>query len=109
MSDELKFPDPSARRDVRDSGALDDRIARLIHEAYLPPVASGEAQNAYWNTLESRIMARVATGDPAGGDEGLWSVLGRWAQVGLVAAAAIFAIAGVVGNRLGEPEEQVAY
>jgi len=109
MSDELRFPDPSARRGVRDSNALDDRTARLIREAYLPPVASGEAANAYWSALESRIMARVATADPTRGDEGLWSVLERWAQVGLVAAVAIFAVAGVVGRSLGEPEEQVAY
>jgi hypothetical protein len=35
--------------------------------------------------------------------------LGSWAQVGLVAAAAIFAISGAVSNRFGDTEEQVAY
>lgn len=109
MRDELKFPDPSARRDARDSDALDDRTTRMIREAYMPPVASGDAENAYWNTLASRIVARVASARPARRDEGSWSVLGRWSQVGLVAAAALFAVAGVVGQRLGEPDEQVAY
>lgn len=109
MSDELKFPDPSARRDARDSDALDDLTTRLIREAYMPPVASGDGESAYWNILANRIVARVASARQVKRDEGSWSVLGRWAQVGLVAAAALFAVAGVVGQRLGEPDEQVAY
>jgi len=109
MADELKFPDPSEHRGARDKDALDEGTARVIRSAYRPPVASGDAETAYWNTLERRIMARVASAGLAQGDQGWLSVLGSWAQVGLVAAAAIFAIAGAVSNRFGDTEEQVAY
>ncbi|HYN80335.1 MAG TPA: hypothetical protein VES88_02460 [Gemmatimonadaceae bacterium] len=109
MADELKFPDPSERRGERDKDALDDRTARAIRDAYRPFVAPGEAENAYWSTLERRIMARVANAGLAHSDQGWVSVLGGWAQVGLVAAAAIFAVAGVVSDRFGEADEQVAY
>ncbi len=109
MTDELKFPDPSEQRGARDMNALDERTARAIRNAYRPPVALGDAENAYWNTLERRIMARVASAGLAQSDQGWVSVLGGWAQIGLVAAAAIFAVAGVVSNRVGDTEEQVAY
>jgi hypothetical protein len=109
MADELKFPDPSEQRSARDKDALDERTARAIRNAYRPPVASVDAENAYWNTLERRIMARVASAGLAPGDQGWLSVLGGWSQIGLVAAAAIFAVAGVVGDRFGDTEEQVAY
>lgn len=106
MSDELKFPD--SPRQPRDSGSIDERTAQLIRDAYLPPVASGDAELAYWSALEKRIMAGVAGGVVPPSDSGWWSVLGGWAQVGLVAAAALFAVASAVSTRLGEPENQVA-
>lgn len=106
MTDELKFPDSSGRQ--RESGSIDERTAQLIREAYLPPVASGEAEHAYWGALESRIMAGVAGGVVRESDAGWWSVLGGWAQVGLVAAAALFALASLLSHQLGEPEDQVA-
>jgi anti-sigma-K factor RskA len=109
MTDELKFPDPLERRVPRDADALDERAARAIHEAYLPPVARGTAENAYGSGLEQRIMARVAGANPVQSDQGYWSVLNGWAQMGLVAAAALFAVGGLVSQQLGEPEEQVAY
>src|SRR5688572_15306587 len=109
MADELKFPDPSERRGERDKDALDERTARAIRDAYRPSVAAGEAENAYWSTLERRIMARVANAGLARSDQGWLSVLGGWSQVGLVAAAAIFAVAGVVSDRFGDADEQVAY
>ena len=105
----MKFPDPLERRVPRDGDALDERTARAIHEAYLPPLTRGEVENNYWSALEQRIMARVASANPAQREQGYWSVLNGWAQVGLVAAAALFAIGGLVSQRLGEPEEQVAY
>lgn len=93
MTDELKLP---------------ERTAQLIRDVYLPPVASGEAEHAYWNALEKRIMAGVAGGVVRESDSGWWSVLGGWSQVGLVAAAALFAVASLLSQRLGEPEDQVA-
>ena len=109
MTDELKFPDPFDRRGAHDKDALDERTAQLIRDAYRPPVAAGEAENAYWSTLERRIMARAASPDQAQGDQGWVSVLGGWAQVGLVAAAALFATAGLLSTRFAESEEQLAY
>ena len=109
MADELKFPDPSEHRGARDKDALDEGTARAIRSAYRPPVASGDAETAYWNTLERRIMARVASAGLAQGDQGWLSVLGSWAQVGLVAAAALFAVGSAISSNLGEPDEQLAY
>jgi hypothetical protein len=109
MTDELRFPDPTDHRGAPDKDALDERTARVIRDAYRPPGALGEAENAYWSALERRIMARVANAGRAQIDQGWLSVLGGWSQIGLVAAAAIFAVAGVVSNRFGDTEDQVAY
>ena len=109
MTDELKFPDPDERRIVRDKDALDERTAQAIRTAYRPPVASGEAETAYWDGIQRRIMARVASAGLAQADQGWWSVLGNWAQVGLVAAAALFATAGLVSTRFADSDDQVAY
>ena len=109
MTDELRFPDSPRSRVPRDSDALDERVARVIHDAYLPPVASGDAETAYWSALETRVMARVRNAAPMSLDQGWWSVLNGWARTGMVAAAAILMIAGVVGQSLDEPDEQVSY
>jgi anti-sigma-K factor RskA len=109
MTDELKFPDSPENRVPRDRDALDERIARVIHAAYMPPVASAEAETAYWSELEKRVMARVKSAAPFSSDQGWWSVLNGWSQMGMVAAAALLMIAGVVGNSLSEPDEQVSY
>lgn len=108
MADELKFPDPNARR-IRDKDALDSETTRIIRESYLPPVKAG-GETAYWSALENRIMAKVRTTDKIRTDDGWSGVLNGWAQIGLVAAAAIFAVGGVISQQLqNEPEEQVAY
>jgi len=109
MTDELKFPNPSERRVVREAGSIDEQTARAIHDAYMPPVAVGEAENNYWNALERKIMSRIESAGPRLREQSWMSVLNGWAQVGLVAAAALFAIGSAVSNNLGEPEEQVAY
>jgi anti-sigma-K factor RskA len=109
MTDELRFPDSPRTRVPRDSDALDERVTRVIHAAYLPPVASAEAATAYWSALEKRVMARVRSAAPVSLDQGWWSVLNGWSQMGMVAAAALLMIAGVVGNSLSEPDEQVSY
>lgn len=107
MADELKFPNPGERHVARDADSLDEQTVRAIQSAYSPPVAGD--QNKYWNSLQQRIMARVGAVLPAQREAGWWSVLNGWSEVGLVAAAALFAIGGFVSNRLGEPEDQVAY
>jgi hypothetical protein len=106
MTDELKFPNSDEGRAARDANSLDERTSRAIHELYLPPV---ESESAYWSMLESRIMSRIGSADAAMAEQSWMSVLNGWAQIGLVAATALFAIGGVISNRLGEPEEQSAY
>ena len=96
MTDELRFP---ANGD-RDS--LDESLVSLVREAYAPP-----GGDAYWSGLESRIMSRV-TGQSSS-DAGWWNVLAPWARPALIAAAAIFALAGVIDQKLIESEEQVSY
>ena len=107
MTDELKFPNPGERHVARDADSLDEQTVHAIHGAYSPPVSGDE--NAYWNALQQRIMARVGTAVPAQREQGWWSVLNGWSEVGLVAAAALFVVGGFVSQQLGEPEEQVAY
>ena len=102
MSDELKFRKP-------DAGALSENTAQAIREAYSPPVATGQTESAYWSALERKIMSRIESAGPRLREQGWMSVLNGWAQVGLVAAAALFAVGSAVSSNLGEPEEQVAY
>ena len=106
MSDELKFPGQTGSGVDRDR--MDESFVQLAREAYLPPAPAGD-MDAYWSGLEGRIMGRVRGGMLPTVEAGWWSVLGGWAQAGLVAAAAIFAMAGVVNQRLGEGESRVAY
>jgi hypothetical protein len=100
MSDELKFRGP----DATDRDALGEPLTGLVRDAYLP-VSAGES-DAYWSGLEQRIMARVRT---EGTDSGWWSVLAPWAQAGLIAATAIFALTSVINHRISESESQYAY
>ena len=99
MTDELKFPGNGASRD---RNSLDESLVSLIRDAYTPP-----GGDAYWATLESRIMSGVTSHKTA--DTPWWSVLAPWARPALVAAAALFALAGAIDMQLAEPEEQVAY
>lgn len=101
MTDELRFPDASKAGD-RDS--LNEPLVSLIRDAYSPPVKAGEA-DAYWSGLEQRIMAQVA----AGGEGRWWTALAPWARLGLIAAAAVFVLAGVINQQLDSTESQFAY
>jgi hypothetical protein len=99
MADELKFPGSDARAD-RDS--LGEPLVSLIRDAYAAPEG-----DAYWTGLEQRIMARVAA--EAAGDTPWWNVLAPWARPALIAAVAIFALAGIIDQRLGESDSQITY
>jgi len=115
MGDELKFPDASGRGEQRHRNsdaqsrgeALSEPLVRLVREAYLPPTTSADSAS-YWQGLEQRIMAR-ATAAGVGTDNQWWSVLGAWAQTGLIAAAAIFAVAGVINQRVNASDSQFVY
>ena len=99
---DLKFPSP----DERDgSGTLGEPLVSLLREAYTPPDAAAWP-DVYWKGLETRIMSRVST---EAQERGWWAELVPWARIGLVAATAIFILAGVINRQLDEPDEQVAY
>lgn len=98
MADELKFTgNPKADRD-----SLDESLVLGVRNAYAPP-----GGDAYWAGLEQRIMARVATTERT--ESGWYGVLAPWARPALIAAAAIFAVAGVVNQQMGDSDSQVAY
>ena len=98
MTDELKFPGNAGR----DRDSLDESIVNLVRDAYAPP-----GGDAYWAGLESRIMARIAS--EGSGDSRWWNVLAPWARPALVAAAAIFALAGLINRNLAESDSPLAY
>jgi hypothetical protein len=79
MSDELRLYDP-----------LPEPVLEAAHTLYAPP--QGEA---YWASLEARIMARIA--DSASAQ--WWTVVGGWARSSLAVAAAAV-VAAVVGALL---------
>jgi hypothetical protein len=76
MSDELRLNDP-----------LPEPVLEAGRALYAPP-----AGEAYWSSLEARIMARIA--DSAGAQ--WWTVVGGWARSSLAIAAAVV-VAAVVG------------
>jgi len=61
----------------------DDALTQALRTIYAPPVG-----DAYWATLEQRIM----TGLDA--EDAWYTVSDRWLRTGLVAAAAILVVAG---------------
>ena len=99
---DLKFPSPDERDD---SDTLGEPLVSLLRETYTPPDAAAWP-DMYWKGLETRIMARVSAEQQ---ERGWWAELVPWARIGLVAAGAIFMLAGVINQQLAEPDDQVAY
>lgn len=80
-------------------GHGDDEITRGLRGLYAAP-----ADEAYWNELEAKVMARVT-----GIDLGWWAELDRWVRPALVAAALLVITAGVAMFRARQAETQIAY
>ncbi len=76
-----------------------DEITREMRGLYAAP-----AGHAYWNELESRIMARVAEVEL-----GWWTELDRWLRPALVAAALLVMAAGVAMFRAHQSDTTAAY
>jgi hypothetical protein len=76
----------------------DDEIARGLRSLYAAP-----AGDAYWNELESRIMARVADVEL-----GWWTELDRWARPAIAAAAVLLFAAGAAMFRAHQTEGDMA-
>src|SRR6185295_8821852 len=77
----------------------DEQITRGLRGMYAAP-----AGHAYWNELESRIMARVAEVEL-----GWWDVLDRWAKPAIAAAAALVIAAAVAMYQAREAEVEASY
>jgi hypothetical protein len=77
----------------------DDEITRGMRGLYAAP-----AGHAYWNELESRIMARVAEVEL-----GWWTELDRWLRPALAAAAILVLAAGVAMFRAHQSDTDSAY
>lgn len=89
MADEIKLDEP-----------LPNRVIETAEAIYAPPEGGSDA---YWRSLETRIMARVADSVATGAR--WWVVVGGWARAGLVAAAAVI-VALVVGALMAHAHQQ---
>jgi hypothetical protein len=76
----------------------DDEVVRGLRSLYAAP-----AGDAYWNELESRIMARVSDVEL-----GWWTELDRWVRPALVAAAVLLLTAGAAMVRAHQTEADIA-
>ena len=80
----------------------DDEVTRVLRDLYASPASNA----SYWDTLESRIMTRIAT---AGESPEWWSAFHGWAHVGLAAAVLAGVLVGTTLLRQRESEERIAY
>lgn len=82
-----------------DENAVDETVIRALRGLYAAP--GGES---YWDGLEARIMAQVASERGS-----IWPLIARWAPAGLVAAAVALVMAGMTLYRASTREASVAY
>jgi hypothetical protein len=80
----------------------DEEVTRVLRDVYASPAANA----SYWDSLESRIMARIAN---AGESLEWWGVFDGWVRVGLAAAVLAGVLAGAALLRAREAQERLAY
>ena len=80
----------------------DEEVTRVLRDLYSAPAANA----SYWDTLESRIMTRIAT---AGESPEWWGVFDGWVRVGLAAAVLAAVLTGAALLREREAQERLAY
>lgn len=78
----------------------DDDVTRGLREIYAAPV--GEA---YWRTLEARILSRLALAPTIG----WWDELDRWMRPALVAAAVVLVASAVTLFRMQQIDQEATY
>ena len=83
---------------------LDEKTFAAMRTLYAAPADAG-----YWNSLESRIVARIRPDNGALRDHSWYGVLAHWATPGLAAAALLLAVAGAVWTRLDQAEQRTTY
>ena len=84
--------------DIRLFPQDDDDVVRGLRALYAAP--SGDA---YWNELESRVMARVSDVEL-----GWWTEFDRWVRPALAAAAVLLLAAGAAMFRAHQAEADIA-
>lgn len=77
----------------------DDEVTRGLRELYAAP-----ADDAYWNELEAKVMARITRLDL-----GWWAELGQWARPALVAAVLLIVAASLAMVHARQDDTQIAY
>jgi hypothetical protein len=92
------------RTDLLPEDEGDAKLAGLLRDVYAPP-----AEGAYWNGLESRIMANIARHRSALIPVNWWSDLANWTAPGLAAAALLFVAAGILWSRQEDEELRTTY
>ena len=80
----------------------DEEVTRVLRDVYAPPAVNA----SYWDTLESRIMSRIAS---AGEASEWWGVFHGWVRVGLAAAVLAAVVTGGALLREREAQERLAY
>jgi hypothetical protein len=92
------------RTDLLPEDEGDAKLAGLLRDVYAPP-----AEGAYWNGLESRIMANIARHRATLIPVNWWSDLANWTAPGLAAAALLFVAAGILWSRQEDEELRTTY
>ena len=92
------------RTDLRLEDESDAKITAVLRDIYAPP-----AEGAYWDTLESRILANIRSHKEAVIPVNWWSDLASWAGPGLAAAALVFIAAGAIWSRVKDEDMRVTY
>jgi len=92
------------RTDLRLDDEGDAKITAMLRDVYAPP-----AEGAYWDGLETRIMAYIKAHDVASIPVNWWSDLASWAGPGLAAAALVFVAAGLMWSRQKDEELRTTY
>jgi hypothetical protein len=80
----------------------DEEVTRVLRDLYASPAANA----SYWDTLESRIMARIGH---AGESIEWWGAFDGWVRVGLAAAVLAGVVAGAALLRERETRDRLAY
>lgn len=80
----------------------DEQVTEALRALFAPPQAE-----AYWSSLQARVMARVRAETEERG--GWWGVLAEWAPAGLAAAAAAMLLAGLAVTRSRADDAGAAY
>ena len=94
------------RTDLRLDDEGDAKITEMLRDVYAPPAAG-----AYWDALETRIMAYIKEHEGAvvSIPVNWWSDLATWAGPGLAAAALLFVAAGLMWSRQKDEDLRTTY